>query len=333
MARPLMCAPELLQQNLNNKTVVITGANSGIGLATTRQLVRQGAQVIMACRRLEEAEARAAELRQETPGINVEAHQLDLGNLGSVHAFCARLLKDHPTLHALVNNAGVMNTPKGTTQDGFELQFGINHLGHFLLTELLTDALKAGAPSRIVNVSSCFHDCAMGRRGDIHLDDLHYREHKYDGWEAYAQSKLANVLHAKGLAKRLEGTGVTAVSVHPGWVRTNLARHSMPLWVQNRILSPFLRVAGMIEPWEGAQATLHALLEPSVSEHSGAFYSQTGMYRDRSCNKGGWPLRSPNPKAHDDALADALWDKSLELVGLRKAEEHDLPSGHALLGA
>ena len=154
----------------------------------------------------------------------------------------------------------------------------------------------------------------MGRAGDIHLDDLHYESRKYDGWEAYAQSKLANLLHAKGLAKRLEGTGVIAVSVHPGWVRTNLARNSMPLWVQNYLLRPVLRLAGMIEPWEGAQTTLYAALDPSVEEHAGAYYSQLGIYRDKSCNAGGWPLESPNPKAQDDELVGALWMATEEMV-------------------
>ena len=125
---------------------------------------------------------------------------------------------------------------------------------------------------------------------------------------------LVPEIHAKGLAKRLEGTGVTAVSVHPGWVRTSLAKHSMPLWVQDYVLRPFLRLGGMIEPWEGAQTTLHCLLSDDIPNHPGAFFSQTGTYRDRSKNGGGWPLRSPNPKANDDALVEALWKKSEALV-------------------
>jgi retinol dehydrogenase-13 len=239
---------------------------------------------------------------------------LDLGVLASVRAFAAEFLAEHDRLDVLINNAGVMNTPKGTTADGFETQIGVNHFGHFLLTNLLLDVLKASAPSRIVNVSSCFHDKAQGREGRIHFDDLHYASRPYDGWEAYAQSKLANVLHAKELARRLAGSGVTAVSIHPGWVDTNLMRHSMPSWAQT-IARPVLRMMGMIRPWEGTQTTLFAALSPTVVDHPGAFYSQLGMYRDRSANKGGWPLRSPNPLVHDDALAARFWDLSEQAVG------------------
>lgn len=316
MPKPLMCPPELLRKDLTGRLYVVTGANAGIGLVVAKQLARQGAQVVLACRRTDAGEAAAAEIRAEVPGAKLEVEALDLGDLDSVRAFAERFTSKHEALHGLLNNAGVMNTPKGKTKQGFETQFGVNHLGHFLLTELLTDALIEGAPARIVNLSSCFHDKAMGREGKIELGDLNWDTREYDGWAAYAQSKLANLLHAKALAKRLADTGVTAVSVHPGWVRTDLARHSMPLWVQDVLLRPFLRLAGMIEPWEGAQTSLYALLADDVSDHPGAFYSQTGTYRDRSCNKGGWPLRSPNPEANDDEVADRLWNRSRELVGL-----------------
>lgn len=314
MAKPLMCSPELLAKDLGGRRYVVTGANSGIGFVSAKQLAKQGAEVILACRRQEEGHKRVAEIRDEFPAAKVEARRLDLGSLDSVRSFAAGFLADHDTLHGLLNNAGVMNTPEQKTADGFEMQFGVNHLGHFLLTELLLEALKKGAPSRIVNVSSCYHDKAQGREGDIHFDDLGYDTRKYDGWEAYAQSKLANLLHARELAKRLEGTGVVAVSVHPGWVRTELMRHSMPLFVQNYVARPVLKLMGMIEPWEGVQTSLHALLADDVD--AGAFYSQTGVYRDKSCNAGGWPLRSPNPVAHDDAVAARLDAKSRELVGL-----------------
>ncbi len=317
MPKVHMCSPDVLEQDLTGRVIAVTGANSGIGLVTAEQLARQGARVVMGCRNLAEAEERAREIVSRHPKAQVEARRLDLGDLSSVRQFAKDLLADHECLHVLINNAGVMNTPKGTTRDGFETQLGVNHLGHFLLTELLLPALKKGAPSRIVCLSSCFHDKAMGRDGDIHLDDLSYEQRPYDGWEAYAQSKLANLLHARVLAKRLEGTGVTAVSVHPGWVRTRLAKNSMPLWVQDVVLRPFLRLAGMIEPWEGAQTTLHAALAPGVEQHGGAFFSQLGTYRDKACNKGGWPMRSPNPRAEDDALAEALWARSEELVGLK----------------
>lgn len=313
MARPLMCDPALLQQDLTGKTIVVTGANSGIGLVATRQLASQGATVILACRRPEEGEARAAEIVAEHPGASVEVRALDLGDLSSVRAFAASFLADHDALHVLLNNAGVMNTPAGRTKDGFETQLGVNHLGHFLLTELLLPRLKESAPSRVINVSSCFHDKAMGREGVIDLDDLHFEDREYDGWTAYAQSKLANLLHARELARRLEGTGVTAVSLHPGWVRTNLMRHSMPGWLE-ALSRPVLGLMGQIGPWEGTQTSLHCVLSPDLPEHAGAYFSQTGTYRDKSLNKGGWPLRSPNPQAHDAELARRFYDLSAQLV-------------------
>jgi NAD(P)-dependent dehydrogenase (short-subunit alcohol dehydrogenase family) len=180
----------------------------------------------------------------------------------------------------------------------------------------LLERLKESAPSRIVILSSCYHDFAMGREGHVAFEDLNFKSRKYDGWTAYAQSKLANVLHARALAKRLAGTGVTAVSVHPGWVRTNLIRSTMPTWAQDYVLRPFLRSRGMVEPWEGAQTTLFALLSPDVPAQAGAYFSQTGNYRDKALNKGGWPLRSPNPNAHDDAAVARLDETSRALVGL-----------------
>jgi len=314
MSKALMCPPELLARDLRGQTVIVTGANSGIGLVTVEQLAKQGATVVLACRRVAEGEAaRAAIVARHVPGT-VEVMALDLADLSSVRAFAATFLAKHRQLHGLVNNAGVMNTPRGTTKDGFETQLGVNHLGHVLLTELLLDVLKATAPSRIVVLSSCYHDVAMGKEGRIDFDDLQFERRPYDGWTAYAQSKLANVLHARHLATRLAGSGVVAVSVHPGWVRTNLIKNSVPTWVQNYVLRPFLGIMGMIEPWAGAQTTLFALLSPTVE--AGAFYSQTGNYRDKRKNVGGWPLQSPNPNAHNDDDAARLDRVSRALVGL-----------------
>jgi NAD(P)-dependent dehydrogenase (short-subunit alcohol dehydrogenase family) len=316
MPHPLMVRPELLTLDLGGRLYIVTGANSGIGLITTEQLVRQGATVVMACRRQEAGESAARAIRGKIPAAQIEVMTLDLGNISSIHTFATAFRARHAQLHGLINNAGIMNTPLGRTADGFETQFGTNHLGHFLLTALLLDTLKTSAPSRIVNVASLYHVHARGRVGAIHFEDPNYEERRYDGWEAYAQSKLANVLHARELARRLAGTGVTAVSLNPGWVRTNLIRNTAPVWLQN-LLQPILRYAGgMIEPWEGAQSTLHCLLAPEVAEHSGEYYSQIGLYHDRSARAGGWPLVSPNPLAHDDKVAQRLWDVSEKLVGL-----------------
>jgi len=325
MPKPLMCPPDILNQDLHGRRAIVTGANSGIGFVTAKQLAKQGASVTLACRNEAEGRARADEIRAEVPNADLEVRKLDLGDLSSVHAFANGYLRDHDSLHLLINNAGVMNTPQGKTVDGFETQIGVNHLGHFLLTELLLDTLKKSAPARVVAVSSCYHDKAMGREGVIVLDDLHFENRKYEGWVSYAQSKLANLLHAKQLAKRLEGTGVTAVSVHPGWVRTQLMRHTMPGWIQDYVMRPILSMMGMVEPWEGTQTTLYAALAPDVADHPGAYYSQTGTYRDKSKNAGGWPLESPNPHAHDDEMAQRLDELSRQLVGLDAASAHQEP--------
>lgn len=314
MSTPLMVRSELLKQDLTGKTYVVTGANSGIGLVTARQLAKQGATVVMGVRRVNEGQRVAAEIRQETASAKLLVYQLELADLASVRAFAAEVNRHHPKLQGLVNNAGVMNTPFGHTKDGFETQFGVNHLGHFLLTNLLTGALKAGAPSRVVNLSSFFHEFAMGRKGEIHFDDLNYHRRPFDSWEAYAQSKLANLLHARELGRRLAGTGVTTASVNPGFVHTNLLTVPLPMWLQRLVVIPVLRLAGMIEPWEGAQTTLHALLAPEVEQQSGAYYSQAARYKDKASRAGGWPLRSPNPVAHDDAVAERLWNASEALV-------------------
>jgi NAD(P)-dependent dehydrogenase (short-subunit alcohol dehydrogenase family) len=319
MPKALMCPPELFALDLTGKTYVVTGGNSGIGLVTVETLAKQGATVVLACRRPAEGERERARIAAAGAKGTVEVAALDLADLASVRAFAEGFLRGHDALHGLVNNAGVMNTATGKTRDGFEVQLGTNHLGHYLLTELLLGALERGAPSRVVVLSSCFHDVAQGRKGHIDFDDLQFERRPYDGWEAYAQSKLANLLHAKSLAKRVGAKGITAVSVHPGWVRTNLIRGSMPVWVQDYVLRPFLHLAGMIEPWEGTQTTLFALLSPDVTAHAGAFYSQLGIYRDKSANKGGWPLASPNPEAHRDEVVDRLDAVSRKLVGLEAA--------------
>lgn len=316
MPRIHRCPKELLSVDLSKKVFVVTGGNSGIGLEAVRQLARQGAEVVLACRRV--GEGRRVADQVSTAGVRgtVTVMELDLANLNSVRRFAAEFLSAHDALSGLVNNAGIMNAPQRKTADGFELHLGTNHLGHYLLTELLLLALRKGAPARVVNVSSCFHDVAFGREGRIDFDDLQFERRKYDGWEAYAQSKLANLLHARHLARRLDGTGVVTASVHPGWVRSNLIQFSMPLWMQDYLLRPFLRLAGMLEPWEGAQSTLYALLAPEVTAQSGSYFSQVGIYRDKLANRGGWPLRSPNPAAHDDQTAERLDSVSRELVGI-----------------
>ena len=314
MLKTLRCNPALFAKDLRGRVYVVTGANSGSGLATMAQLVRQGAHVVAACRRVAAGEEAVRGL--SGPGT-AEVLALDLGCLDSVRRCAQAVLARHARLDGLVNNAGVMNTPRGRTVDGFETQFGTNYLGHFMLTELLLERLKAGAPSRIVCVSSVAHVGMRGRGGELHLDDLNGDRRPYDGMEAYAQSKLAIVLQAVSLARRLEGTGVTAVSVHPGWIRSNLVSHTMPAWVQNGLLRPLSPFLGMLSAEDGAQTTLHCLLADDLPAHAGAYYSQNSiLYPDRRDRPGGWPMPSPNPRARDGALAEALYQASRRLVGL-----------------
>ena len=311
----LRCAPELFEKDLGGRTYIVTGANSGSGHATTAQLVRQGAHVVAACRRVNAGEE-ALSFLSSAPG-SVEVMELDLASLDSVRSFGAEFREKHARLDGLVNNAGVMATPEGRTRDGFETQFGVNHLGHFLLTELLLDTLEASAPSRIVCVSSVIHAGTRRTEAVIDLEDPNFERRPYDREAAYAQSKLANVLHAAELARRLEGTGVSAFSVHPGWIRSNLVQHMAPAWVQNVLLRPFSGLLGMVSWEDGAQTSLHCLLDDDAPSHSGEYYSQNSLfYRDKANRPGGWPMRSPNPLAHDPGLARRLYDRSREWVGL-----------------
>jgi len=311
----LVCDPKLFEKDLSGTVTIVTGANSGTGLATVQQLVKQGAHVVAACRRVAAGQEAVAPLQGEEG--SVEVMELDLGSLASVRAFVSAFLDKHDRLDALVNNAGVMNTPEGKTFDGFETQFGVNHLGHFLLSELLLDTLKASAPSRIVCVASAAHAGMSGQPGELELDDLGFERRAYDPTLAYNQSKLATVIYARHLAGRLEGTGVSVFSVHPGWVRSNLIQHTMPSWIQNFVMRPFGGLMGLMGPEEGAQTQLHCLLDDDAPTHSGEYFSQNAMfYADKEDKKGGWPMRSPNPLVYDDALAGRLFEVSKELVGL-----------------
>ncbi len=315
MPKTLMCDPKLFEKDLNGRIYIVTGANSGSGFATTKQLAEQGAHVIGACRRVDAGKEAFAEVNDIRGSI--EIMELDLASLASVNRFADAFLAKYGRLDGLVNNAGVMGPPKGKTKDGFETQFGVNHLGHFLLTERLLDTLKASAPSRIVCVSSVAHAGMRGQSAEIDFDDLNYDKREYNAMGAYGQSKLANVLHALDLSRRLQGTGVSAFAVHPGWIRSNLAKHAMPVWVQNVLLRPLSRPLGMMSWYEGAQTSLHCLLDDDAPNHSGAYYSQNSiLYADKENRPGSWPMVSPNPAARDPELAEKLYQTSMELVGL-----------------
>ncbi len=319
MPKTLMCNPKLFEKDLSGYIYIVTGANSGSGFATTKQLAEQGAHVVGACRRIDAGKEAYADLG--TIRGSVEILELDLASLASIRRFAEAFLAKQNRLDGLVNNAGVMHTPEGKTEDGFEIQFGINYLGHFLLSELLLDTLKASAPSRIVNVSSVAHAGMLGVYGEIDFGDLNFDKRKYNAYQAYANSKLANVLHALDLARRLEGTGVSAFSVHPGWIRSNLVASSggaVGKFMQNVLLRPFAGILGTMSWFEGAQTSLHCLLDDDAPNHSGEFYSQNSiLYPNKENRPGAWPMTSPNPHARDKNLAEKLYHRSMELVGLK----------------
>nr|XP_032820950.1 retinol dehydrogenase 14-like [Petromyzon marinus] len=293
--------------SMRGKTVVVTGANCGLGRATTLALARLGARVILAVRDSARGEEAAVELRRELGSEEAElvVRELDLASLASVRRFCARLEREEERLDVLVNNAGVFRCPYALTEDGFETQFGVNHLGHFLLTALLLPLLGRSAPSRVVVVSS-----ALYKQGRINFDDL-ASERSYDPAAAYGRSKLANVMFARELARRLRGQGVTANALHPGVVRTNLGRHvSMPALA--RPLFNLLAWAAFRTPEQGARTAVFLAASPDVADVSGAYFGD--------CRQ-----EELLPVATDDAVAAKLWEVSERLVGLRSGGPDGIP--------
>jgi NAD(P)-dependent dehydrogenase (short-subunit alcohol dehydrogenase family) len=283
-----------MQSDLAGKTYVVTGANSGIGLVTTRELARRGGRVILACRTRDKTDPVIADIRRDTGSDQLEFVALDLGDLASVRRCAEELLaKDRP-IDCLLNNAGLAGT-RGQTKDGFELAFGTNHVGHYLLTRLLLDRLTK-SKARIVNVSSKSHYRAKG----IDWDAVRKPTHSITGMPEYEVSKLANVLFTKELARRLDGTGVHTYALHPGVVATDVWR---------RIPGPIAWVAKkwMITVEEGAAANLRCATDPALANDSGRFYDVGGVEK------------APSRVSEDAALQAELWRKSAEWVGLPAA--------------
>ena len=272
----------------------------------------------MACRRPDAAE----EVAKSFTGLkgSHEVMKLDLADLQSVRDFVDEFLRKYNKLDALVCNAGLVTfgSEIERTKDGFEMAIGVSYFGHFLLTELLLDVLKKSAPSRMIILSSVVHAGSKRNRPNVHLDDLNFNTRKFNNFTAYIEAKVAVVLYAMELAKRLEGTGVTTVSVHPGWARSNFGGNSLAMKIMRVVmapLSPFITDSNE----EAAQTSLHCLLSDDVPEHSGAYFSQSSvLYRDKECKNGGWPMTSPNPNARNMDSAKKLVDLSYTLVGLNK---------------
>ncbi len=285
----------------SGKTFLITGANTGLGLEIARVLARQGARVLLGCRSMSKAEAAVAALRSELPDADLDIVSIDLGDLASVRAAAERVAQE-PRLDGLINNAGIMMPPRELTKDGFESQFGVNHLGTFALTGLLLPKLQETPGSRIVNTASNAH-----KTGKMDLDDVN-AEQSYSALGRYCMSKLANLLHVFELNRRLQARNSTtlAVTAHPGFSDTELARH-LPGWMTMFI--PAMRLM-MNTAAQGAWPTLMAATDPDVE--GGQYFGPRGL------GELAGPARrvESKPLSKDPVLAKGLWDRSVEMTGV-----------------
>jgi NAD(P)-dependent dehydrogenase (short-subunit alcohol dehydrogenase family) len=291
----------------HGRTAIVTGANSGLGQIVARELAHAGALVVLAARDTGRTQAAEAAIRRAAPSASLELARLDLADLSSVRAFSERFLGNHDRLDLLVNNAGLMAAPYRRTADGFELQFGTNHLGHYALTGLLLPALRDQLGARVVTVSSNAH-----KGGRIAFDDLQ-GEHRYSRWGAYSQSKLANLLFALELDRRLRSAGRPLISVaaHPGYSATNLQLSAPPLLerlamsVSNRLVAQSAEM--------GALPILYAAAAPDLA--AGSYVGPDGRGESR-----GYPtLVRPSQDAQDAATARRLWEISEKLTGVSYA--------------
>ncbi|MGB8348012.1 MAG: oxidoreductase [Ktedonobacteraceae bacterium] len=299
--------------DLQGSTVLVTGANSGLGLATTRALAAKGAHVIMACRNLDRARAAQASITASVPRASLELVHLDLASLASVRDCAASVLNTHDQLTLLFNNAGVMAIPRRETEDGFEMQFGSNHLGHFALTGLALPLLLATPGSRVVTTTS------LARSGKVLFDDLHGAR-SYSRWGAYGQSKTANLLFAFELQRRLAATGAPTISVaaHPGYANTSLqsaSAASSGSRIERVAFTVFGPLVGQ-SPAMGALPQLYGGTAPDV--RGGMLIGPGGFFGLR-----GYPKPEPHSQREDDRpTAARLWDVSVALTGVDYAPLH-----------
>jgi NAD(P)-dependent dehydrogenase (short-subunit alcohol dehydrogenase family) len=280
------------QADLAGRICVITGATRGIGRATAEGLARLGATVVLIARRREDGERTSREIAYQSP-VPPGVVTADLASQASIREAAAELRRLYPHLRVLVNNAGLITRRRELTVDGLEVQFAVNHLAYFLLTSLLLDQLKAGAPSRIINISSAAHHGAQ-----LDFDDLQ-GERRYDGNRAYSQTKLANILFTYELARRLQGTGVTANCLHPGVIGTQLLGDYLGLSTAGRALA---RTFGA-SPEKGAETSIYLATSPDVQTVTGKYFEAR---RERRSSR----------ESYDEAAARRLWEVSERLTGL-----------------
>ena len=280
---------------MRGRVCLVTGANRGLGKATTLGLARQGATVVLLGRDAERLALAVDDIARASGNRDASFIVVDLGSLSSVRAAADQVARRFPAIHVLVNNAGVNLGRRMATADGFEMTFAVNHLGPFLLTNLLLPLLRAGAPSRVVNVTSWFE-----RLGHIDFDDLHAARKRYSALGAYYQSKLANALFTYELAERLAGTGVTVNCVDPGLAATDLLRDR--LWWSPRWLQPLWRTL-LLSPDRGARAAIRAASDPELDRVTGRCIGAVGIKRT-------------SRRSHDRSTRERLWTLSAEATGL-----------------
>lgn len=276
--------------NLQDKTAIITGSTSGIGRVTAFAIAREGAQLVLPVRNIEKGEALKEEIKIETGNRSVEVMPCDLASMASVRQFAADFEKKYSKLHLLINNAGLWEAKRKESDDGIEMNFAVNHLAPFLMTNLLLDIIKKSAPARIISVASTAH-----KYGKMRFNDLEGKK-KWGSMQSYAQSKLANILFTRRLARELEDSGVTANCLHPGVVNTQLFS-KLPGFVQ-KISSLF-----MITDEKGAQTSIYLATSPEVE-------GITGEYFDKK------KIAKTSAHARDMQVADMLWEASKEYCGL-----------------
>jgi len=280
---------------MDGKVVVITGGNAGIGKEAAAGLAARGADVVITARNAAKGQAALDEIERRGGSGRVEVMALDLADFASIRSFAHDFLASHDRLDVLLENAGLVQSQRSTTAQGFETTFGVNHVGHFLLTDLLLDRLKASAPSRVVIVASGAHKSA---RGGLAFDDLQTERRKYHGMQVYSRTKLANVYFARELARRLAGTGVTVNALHPGFVASNFAREGDTGFMSAgiRIARPFA-----ISAPKGALTSIYLASSPEVEDVTGQYFSKC---KPASISK----------TAQDDNAGRRLWEATEELV-------------------
>lgn len=292
------------------KLAIVTGANSGLGYYTALELARKGAQVILACRAKDKTEAAIQDIRKVVPEAKLEFMALDLADLKSIRAFAQVFLSKHKKLDLLVNNAGVMALPFRKTADGFEMQIGTNHLGHFALTGLLLDALKASPGARVVNVASMAHRWTPG----MDLDDINFERRSYKKWDAYGKSKLANLLFTFELDRRLKKSGLNVMSVaaHPGYSATNLGFAGPSM--EKSMLGKLVMDVGNLFAQPADMGALPQLYAATMPDMQGSDYVGPDGFRQLK----GYPKKVGCRKAaRDPDMAAKLWVLSQQLTGIK----------------